>query len=319
MASSTTSNSSKVRDLVRSVVNEVQLVPGEFADEAMRTFFAEIKGLVNGAFNALYEEVQVAGADTKWREEAMMRGLQFMNDPQNETRIIDSVVESEDACRSLTKQYFRAMYAFAQETLSKKHDLLRVNFVPFGTFIARLYRKLAGVAEMKTRYFDGSMSYTEKDTLLRDVLRQVMHASIVLPGSAATSIAPPVPSFAAPITPNDSVSNISRRTGGAASAAGSRVGQSVANTVLTVVRDEIALSPETLSTHNEKTSQGGGIHESRSRFSGFTPASVTGGRRDKVVVVSDADAHTLPRGARASASRTGSSTSHMTVNEDGEE
>ena len=161
------SSSNGIRELVRSVVNEpgqkgataITIPDGGFSDETMRTFFAEIKGLVNAAFHALFEEVkQVPDKDAAWRESAMARGLAFMNDRSNENAIIDSVVESEDACRSLTRLYFTAMHAYVRDTVSKKRDMLRVNFVPFGTFIARLYRKLAGVPEMKDKYFT-TMSY----------------------------------------------------------------------------------------------------------------------------------------------------------------
>jgi len=264
-------STSGIRELVRSVVNPN--AAGDFCDETMHTFFAEIKGLVNAAFHALYEEVErVPDKDAAWRAAAMARGLAFMNDRNNEGSIIDSVVQSETACRSLTRQYFAAMHAFANKTVEQR-DLMHVNFVPFGTFIARLYRKLSSVPEMREKYFT-SMSYSEKDTLLRDVLRQVMQASVV--GGTRTGGGTGA-SFTTPIRHNDSVSNISNLP--RASVAGSRVGASVANVILSVVKDDTGLSPAQLSTHNARTS----------RFSTFTPPSVIGGSvaRTKVVTIGE--------------------------------
>jgi hypothetical protein len=334
MSSSSFSSTSGIRDLVRSVVNEGDSnAPigggGAFGDESMRTFFAEIKGLVNAAFHALYEEVQqVENKDSRWKRGAMERGLAFMNDRRNENAIIDSVVESEDACRSLTRQYFSAMHAFVRETVSKKRDILHVNFVPFGTFIARLYRKLSSVPEMKDKYFT-TMSYTEKDMLLRDVLRQVMQTSVVWPSgqTASGSIAPP-PSFSTPIRPSDSVSNISHNHPPPKSIVGSVVGQSVANTIMSAVKDvsdavkdDSGLTPDKLSHHNRS-------NNSSSRFSHFTnpsvvkggdrpsvvkggdrPSVVKGGDRPsvvrsrveadhKVIKIGQSDPHALPRGPR---------------------
>jgi len=283
---------SRIRNLVRSVVsenNEDDAATSELdRDECMLTFFAEIKGLVNSAFYALYEEVRkVKDKDEAWRRSAMERGLKFMNNEQNEHAIIDSVVESENACRSLTRQYFSAMHAFLRET-AKHRDLMHVNFVSFGTFIARLYRKLSGVPEMKDAYFT-TMTYTEKDMLLRDVLRQVMHASILWPDSREVKPSSP-PSFSVPIQPSDSVSNVSGKA-----VPSTVVGTSVANTVMSVIEP--------------------------SRFSKFKTASVIDGHRDSVidasskkvvepgvgsstiqVKVSESNQHTLPRGPEGASS-----------------
>jgi len=279
---------------------------GAFGDESLRTFFAEIKGLVNAAFHALYEEVQrVANKDTRRQKSAMERGLAFMNDRRNESAIIDSVVESEEACRSLTQQYFSAMHAFVRETVPKARDILHVNFVPFGTFIARLYRKLSRVPEMREAYFT-TMSYTEKDVLLRDVLRQVMQTSVVWPAGPPSAR----PSFSTPIKPSDSVSKISKiqHARPTPSVVGSVVGQSVANAIMSAVREDSGLTPDKLSTHNK--------HDTSSRvshFTNFTTPSVAGrgagskigggasskiGGDPKVIRIGQTDPHALPRGPR---------------------
>ena len=140
-----------------------------------------------------------------------------MNDKNNEDTIVNSVVGSQDACRTLTTQYYSAIQAFVKSLSSNPHDTLRARFVPFSVFIARLYRKLAGTPEMRRDYYT-TMSYTEKDKLLGDVVRQVMNSSVdwgeasrvarspgtVSPQGSSTT------SFTKPIQPSDSVSNISK-------------------------------------------------------------------------------------------------------------
>lgn len=186
------SSSSTMRSLVRSVISEVPgnqdaaAASSHFGDETIQTFFAEVKGLVNAAFGALNDEVKsVPGKSDDWRQRAMGRGLTFMADRSNEGAIINSVVESDDACRSLTNLYFSAMNKFVQNRASKQ-ELMNINFVPFGKFIASLYRQLANDNHMKTTFFQ-SMSYAEKDAFLADTLRRVMQKSIIWPASSSSS------------------------------------------------------------------------------------------------------------------------------------
>ena len=287
------SSSSTMRSLVRSVISEV---PGNqdadaspyFGDETIQTFFAEVKGLVNAAFGALNDEVKsVPGKSEGWRARAMGRGLTFMADRSNEGAIINSVVESDDACRSLTNLYFSAMNKFVQDRASKQ-ELMNINFVPFGKFIASLYRQLANDDNMKTTFFR-SMSYAEKDAFLADTLRRVMQKSIVWPTassssriSVATTVKPASESyFSKPLTPSDSVSNISKPAvvPSVAPTASVVVGKSVAaKAAKAAVDGEDGLSPETLQKHNKKSS----------RFSAFKTASVIGGDT-KVITLSKVD------------------------------
>jgi hypothetical protein len=291
------SSSSTMRSLVRSVISEV---PGNqdsgshhFGDETIQTFFAEVKGLVNAAFGALNDEVKsVPGKSEGWRERAMERGLTFMADRSNEGAIINSVVESDDACRSLTNLYFSSMNRFVQSRASKQ-ELMNINFVPFGKFIASLYRQLANDTHMKTTFFK-SMSYAEKDAFLADTLRRVMQKSIIWPAassskaSVATTVKPaPESYFFKPLTPSDSVSNISKPAAvpSVPPTASVVVGQSVAAKVVKAAVDgEDGLSPETLQKHNKGGS---------SRFSAFRQASVVGDKqRDtKVITLSRMDKH----------------------------
>ena len=273
---------------MRSVISEhsttQSVVTGIFVDEAMRTFFAEIKGLVNAAFHALHEEVQhMPGKDNNWRAAAMTKGLAFMGDHGNETTILNSVLESQGTCHTLTKQYLSAMHAFMHKMTTDKSDLINANFIPCGTFIARLYRKLSSVPDMREKYFT-VMSYSEKDTLLCDVLRQVMHAAIIWPPSSRSMMAAHVPpSFTAPIAPNDSVSNISTSRP-ASVVAGSMVGRAVARSVLSSSRtaaptqgSESTLSQTKRSNRQPSPNQSSSKHyRSNNRSSRFASTSITG-------------------------------------------
>lgn len=329
------SSSSTMRSLVRSVISEVPgnqdaaAASSHFGDETIQTFFAEVKGLVNAAFGALNDEVKsVPGKSDDWRQRAMGRGLTFMADRSNEGAIINSVVESDDACRSLTNLYFSAMNKFVQNRASKQ-ELMNINFVPFGKFIASLYRQLANDNHMKTTFFQ-SMSYAEKDAFLADTLRRVMQKSIIWPASsssssssskfsvATTTVKPASESyFSKPLTPSDSVSNISKPAAAVPSVAPTAsvvVGQSVAAKVVKAAVDgEDGLSPETLQKHNNKSS----------RFSAFKTASVIGGGGDKhrdtkVITLSQMDRHSIPQKKSVANSHVSkmSARSKMTYQED---
>ena len=180
----------------------------------MRVFFANVKGLVNSSFHALYDEVQTAGArhSRNWTRGAMKKGLNFMTNTANANVIIDTVVESEQACRSLTQLYFNAMHVFLRANAAKNRDILRANFAPFSTFITKLYQTVAALPEMRDAYFT-TMSYAEKETMLADVMRQVMYMCVVWPENATPSrtsrmmMTSPSPSPSSVVLPADSVSN----------------------------------------------------------------------------------------------------------------
>lgn len=267
-----------MRSLVRSVISEVEPSRDMFGDETMQTFFSQVKVLVSGAFGALENEVQsVTGKSDEWKQRAMERGLTFMADSANENAIIDSIADTEDVCRSLTSLYFSAMHNFVRDRVSKR-DLMSMNYEPFGSFIAKLYRHLAADKVMRHEYFK-SMSYADKDKFLADMLRRAMENSVVWPNGKMSN---PTPAsvFKKPLTPKDSVSNISRLQSVAPSkhqsVAASRVGQSVAKVVTAAATGE-PLSSESLRKH-----------DSRSRFSAFKPASVVrdSGLQTKVIAVS---------------------------------
>jgi hypothetical protein len=252
-----------MRSLVRSVISEVEPTRAAFEDGAMQNFFSEVKVLVDGAFGAMENEVQsVTGKNDEWKQRAMERGLMFMANPGNEKIIIDSIAEIDDV-GELTKLYFAVMHNYARDRVSTR-DLMNVNYEPFGRFIAKLYRELAGDNVMKQEYFK-TMSYTEKDSFLSGVLKRVMKRSVVWP----TGIKP---ASVYPITPHDSVSQIKPPSRRQQSVAASKVGESVAKVVTAAATEE--LSPESLNKHNN-----------RSRFSAFKTPSVVP-LQPKVVAVS---------------------------------
>jgi hypothetical protein len=265
-----------MRSLVRSVISEVEPSREVFGDETMQTFFSQVKVLVSCAFGALETEVQsVTGKSDEWKKRAMDRGLTFMADEANEDTIIDSVAETDDVCRSLSTLYYSAMNSFVRDRVSKR-QLMSMDYEPFGVFIAKLYRYLAGDKAMKHEYFK-SMSYSDKDTFLADMLRRVMENAVRWPADAKPT---PKSVFSTPLTPNDSVSNISKLKPPQVKSVAtsrvmedaSRVGNSVAKVVTAAATD--GLSSDSLREHN-----------SRSRFSAFKQPSVVA-LKPKVIAVS---------------------------------
>ena len=225
----------------------------------------------------------------------MRRGLRFMNDARNEQAIAESVLESESACRELTSRYFSVMQDMVSRKNYSARHLMHMNFVPFGKFIARLYRALAGIPEMVNIYYT-SMSSDAQQTLLRDTLRQVMEEAVVWPHGVTPPTIPPVPAFHAslfstPMRPSDSVSNVIGRASKIDAA--SVVGQSVADKVVTSALqggESEELSTDRLSAHKAR-------HDT-SRFSGFAPPSVASLRQSDVkeIEVSNMDPHASLRG-----------------------
>ena len=256
--------SSQIRTMVRSVI-----APTSFTD-TIQLFFAEIKGLVNATFYALYDEVHaVAGKDEGWQRDAMTRALGLIQDSNNRNTLIDSIIMSDEVCQNLSNLYFSAMHRFARDVGKSRTDVLNTNFQPLGFFLSSLFQNLAGKTEMRQHYFV-AMSYTERDIFLRDVLRQVMFASlqgprqsVVLPPQhSLISVLPPPPattsaeSFSVPVLPSASISNISTlkpsditpQMSSALINMGSVIGMSVAKSVL--------------------------LPQNKSRYSSFTAASV---------------------------------------------
>lgn len=257
-----------MRSLVRSVISDVDPSREMFSDTTMQTFFSEVKVLVGGAFGALEHEVQsVTDKSDEWKKRAMERGLMFMADRANENTIIDSIAETDDVCQSLTNLYFSAMHSFVRDRVSKR-DMMNMNYEPFGKFIARLYRQIASDNVMKHEYFK-TMSYTDKDKFLADMLRQVMQKSVSWPSSHKP--------FSTPLTPDDSVSNICKpdSTVPAPSRAPSRVGSVVGSVVASRVGESVARVVTAAATENP------------SRFSAFKPASVVALKPKMIPVTMD--------------------------------
>jgi hypothetical protein len=276
-------SSSTMRSLVRSVISEVPMSHGaQFADDVVQNFFTEIKSLVQSAFGALDEEVKsYPGKSASWKEKAMAKGLAFIG--SNEATIIDTVADSDDACLTLTNMYFSAMNRFLRAHVSRR-DLMSVNIIPFGKFIATLYRKLAHDPNMKSGAFFNSMSYSEKDSFLADTLRKVMQESVNVNLTSSASTTSNASVFSNPITPSDSVSNInftkppSRQDSVAPSVV---MGKSVA-----------AKAMQAAVVHAEEDKSR--ASKQPSRFSSFKQASVIGDAKTKVITVSKIDRHALP-------------------------
>ena len=194
---------SKIRSLVNSVVHAPACgtSDGEFVDESIRSFYKEMKQLVDTGFRALYDEVHsVPNKDATWRAEAMARGLAYLGNPQNEQAIVESIAEVEETGRSLARQYFLAMPVFVREVNPSilRRDIMHTNYISVGSFIARLYRKIAVLPVIQNNQYFTTMSPAERDCTVREVVRQVMYSAIVWPNTHLST----------PIQPSDSISNI---------------------------------------------------------------------------------------------------------------
>lgn len=294
------SSSSTMRSLVRSVISEVPAPQNsQFGDEVIQNFFMEIKSLVHSAFGVLDEEVKkYPGKSSGWRSDAMTNGLDFLGNSGNEASIIDTVAQSDDACLSLTNLYFAAMNRFMRGQVSRR-DLMSANFIPFGKFMANLYRRLANDDSMRDGAFFNTMSYTDKDAFLADTLRRVMKESSSLKHTSSSSSPPskhPGSVFSTPITPSDSVSNITKHVDHRSVAPSVVMGKSVAAQAL------------------KAAVQDGGESRTKSRFSSFKQASVVGEREKpatKIIQVSTIDRHALPPRTTSSGSRFSSRDSQM--------
>lgn len=266
--------SSVMNSLVKSVINEDADGGAETTTSDAERFVVEILSLVNATFAAINHEVKsVAGKSSGWRERAVERGLWFIADKKNEDTIIDSVVDSDSATQALTQLYFSAMQTLVKDSLDDKKELMRVNFQPFGVFVATLYRELASDPAMKHDYFH-TMSGVDRDIFMRTALRKVMESSLSMNNKSkhAGAASGGGSVFSRPVTPHDSVSNIATATAPPPpplSVVGSKVGEAVGRSAVSQVigGGEGGLSEHALSRHNHKRAVG-------SQFSAFKNASV---------------------------------------------
>ena len=211
------------RDLVRSVISDAG------AGGERDKFFEEIRALVDTTFGEMDEEIRVAArGDDEWKAKALRRGMTHLGDPREEQSIIESVMEGEETCLTLTKLYLPAIQAFAHKQVTNPTLLPLLQYDALGTFIAKLYRCLSNNPDTLETYFRDATPASERDALLSREIHNAMMKSTRWPRGKTPHTTPP-------ITPHDSVSNIVHRAA-VPSVVGTRMGQSVASKVVSVVK-----------------------------------------------------------------------------------
>lgn len=216
------SSESTIRRLVHKAL-EAELAgtdAGVFADERARSFFAQLKSLVNSCFHALHDAVTRAYSDPVEQHRRLRKGLTFIASEKNEAMSRDELNKALAEFPNITEDYHRAMVRFAQCVLVKLSSSTKIECPSFETFLFRLYRRVAASVEVTSgRYF--LMSYLEQDIFLKDMVRLNMTSCMSVRDSSATATGggARASSYAAShIMPSDSVSNVSARVRNAASA-----------------------------------------------------------------------------------------------------
>jgi hypothetical protein len=195
---------SEIRRLVHAAYEEEAAVhnsAGLYADERIRSFFAEVKSLVTECFQSLYDTVVRQYADPVERQRRLAKGLAFIASDENEMHSRDEVARALQEFPNISQEYQRAMVRFAQCMISKKQPNMKIECPPFDTFLFRLYKRVATSPEVKSgRYFQ--MSYLEQEIFLKDILRITMSSCMTIRSNTESL------GYRGSVLPSDSVSNI---------------------------------------------------------------------------------------------------------------
>lgn len=212
---------SEIRRVVHSALEKetaAQDAGGLYADERVRSFFAQIKTLINDCFTSLYDTVRTRYSEPAEQQQKFLKGLAFIASETNEQLSTDEAPRALRDFPSLPQLYHRAMLRYAQ-CIAPRMTGGEVQCPPFDTFLFDVYKRVASSSEMRSgRYF--SMSYLEQEIFLKDILRLTMAERVVVHdpepvsvqvssrGSSKSSSSRDVQPRSKPVTPYDSVSNI---------------------------------------------------------------------------------------------------------------
>lgn len=195
---------SEIRRLVHAAYEEEAAVhnsSGLYADERIRSFFAEVKSLVTECFQSLYDTVVRQYPDPVERQRRLAKGLAFIASDENELHSRDEVARALQEFPNISQEYQRAMVRFAQCMIAKKQPSMKIECPPFDTFLFRLYKRVATSPEVRSgRYFQ--MSYLEQEIFLKDILRITMSSCMTVKAGTESL------GYRGSVLPSDSVSNI---------------------------------------------------------------------------------------------------------------
>ncbi len=222
---------------------------GLYSDERIRSFFAEIKNIVNECFQSLYDMVQHEYSDPTERRQRLAKGLAFIAGEDNQRMSSDEIARATALYPSIAQEYCRAMVRFAQCISTNRHAAMKMQIPSFDSFLFNLYKRVASSMELRTGRYFTTMSYLEQEIFLKDMMRITMSASITLhetqeqetPGRTHRSV-----------MPSDSVSNIaagsSHRTAPSANSVLSRAVSAARDA------DDKSLTEFSLRAHNTRWS-----------------------------------------------------------------
>jgi len=177
-------------------------------DERIRLLFAHVKSMVNDCFHSLYDVVCTQFVEPREQRERFVKGLQFVCDEMRQNHNYSEITRAVTSFPTIDKNYKKAMHRFIEHTLGPRCNA-RIECRTFEAFLFELYRRVAASVEMRTcRYF--TMTYSEQEVFLKDVLRMTMSACVTVIDNANAN----ANANASTLRPDDSVSNIFHFAGG---------------------------------------------------------------------------------------------------------
>lgn len=199
----------------RSTTTALSTTPLFQDDERIRLLFAHIKSMVNDCFHSLYEVVCTQFVEPREQRERFAKGLQFVCDEMRQNHNYSEITRAVTSFPSIDKNYKKAMHRFIEHTLGpnalQRQHVARIECRTFEAFLFELYRRVAASVEMRTcRYF--TMTYSEQEVFLKDVLRMTMSACVTVIDNANANAN--ASANAPTLRPDDSVSNIFHFAGG---------------------------------------------------------------------------------------------------------
>lgn len=178
---------STIRRFVRAAMEEQSAEVALFSDERIRSFFAVVKTLVHDCFYSLYDTVMQQYVSAAEKQQRLSRGLAYIASDSNHTLGDDEVMRALEEFPTVQEEYERAIVRFAQFMLPERQPGMKVEVPPFATFLMKVYRRVATSPDVKSgRFF--SMTYFEKDILLKDMFRVTMNSCVSLRPAAVSVI-----------------------------------------------------------------------------------------------------------------------------------
>ena len=189
-------------------------------DERIRLLFAHVKTMVNDCFHSLYDAVCAQFSEPHEQRTRFVKGLLFVCDEMRQNHASSEITRAVTSFPSIESNYKKAMNRFVQQSMGpgalQRQHVARIECRTFDSFLFELYRRIAASVEMRTcRFF--TMTYSEQDMFLKDMLRITMSACVTVIDNATGSSdcnskgpagGPKRKQINNTLRPDDSVSNV---------------------------------------------------------------------------------------------------------------